>query len=54
MQAHASQATSDLGPRTLALLLRIPGPVFAVVAGWQWFVQRGRSAGNRDDIFSPT
>jgi LmbE family N-acetylglucosaminyl deacetylase len=52
MQAHASQATSDLGPRTLALLLRLPGPVFAVVAGHEWFVRRGRPAGNRDDIFS--
>jgi LmbE family N-acetylglucosaminyl deacetylase len=53
MQAHASQATSDLGPRTLALLLRLPGPVFALATGQEWFVQRGRSAGNRDDIFSP-
>jgi LmbE family N-acetylglucosaminyl deacetylase len=53
MQAHASQATSDLGPRTLALLLRLPRPVFAVVAGHEWFVQRGRRVGNRNDIFSP-
>jgi LmbE family N-acetylglucosaminyl deacetylase len=53
MRAHASQATSDLGPRTLALLLRLPGPVFALVAGQEWFIQRGRAAGRCDDIFSP-
>jgi LmbE family N-acetylglucosaminyl deacetylase len=41
MLAHASQSTSDVGPRTLALLLRLPSPVFTLVAGYEWFVQRG-------------
>jgi LmbE family N-acetylglucosaminyl deacetylase len=41
MAAHASQSTSDIGPRTLALLLRLPPAVFTLVAGQEWFVQRG-------------
>jgi LmbE family N-acetylglucosaminyl deacetylase len=52
MQAHASQATSDIGPRTLALLLRLPRPIFTLVVGQEWFVQRGRPAGRCDDIFA--
>ena len=52
MQAHASQATSDVGPRTLALLLRLPPPVFSLVAGYEWFVQRGREPGRCDDVFA--
>jgi LmbE family N-acetylglucosaminyl deacetylase len=53
MRAHASQATSDIGPRTLALLLRLPRPIFTLVTGHEWFVQRGRTAGHCDDVFSP-
>jgi|SRR3954447_6330216 LmbE family N-acetylglucosaminyl deacetylase len=53
MQAHASQTTSDIGPRTLALLLRLPRPIFAAVAGHEWFVQRGRAPGRCGDVFSP-
>jgi LmbE family N-acetylglucosaminyl deacetylase len=49
MQAHASQATSDVGPRTLALLLRLPPPLFRLVAGHEWFVERGRPGRPRQD-----
>jgi LmbE family N-acetylglucosaminyl deacetylase len=53
MAAHLSQATSDVGPRTLELLLRLPRPVFALVAGHEWFVERGRPARPlRDDVFA--
>ena len=52
MQAHASQATSDVGPRTLALLLRLPKPVFGLVLGHEWFRQRGRLPGRSGDLFS--
>ena len=52
MQAHASQATSDVGPRTLALLLRLPAPIFSLAVGYEWFVQRGRVPGHCDDVFA--
>jgi LmbE family N-acetylglucosaminyl deacetylase len=52
MQAHASQATSDAGPRTLALLLRLPAPVFRLVLGHEWFVRCGGVPGRSDDVFS--
>ncbi|MFV0459309.1 MAG: PIG-L deacetylase family protein [Actinomycetales bacterium] len=42
LQAHASQASADSGPRTLALLLRLPGPLFRLVAGTEWFTDRSR------------
>jgi LmbE family N-acetylglucosaminyl deacetylase len=41
MAAHASQATADSGDRTLAALLRLPGPLYRAVLGREWFVQRG-------------
>jgi LmbE family N-acetylglucosaminyl deacetylase len=41
MAAHASQATADSGDRTLAALLRLPGPLYRLVLGREWFVQRG-------------
>jgi LmbE family N-acetylglucosaminyl deacetylase len=43
MRAHASQAGSDAGPRTLSMLLRLPQPVFARLLGREWFVERGRN-----------
>jgi len=52
MLAHASQATSDAGPRTLALLLRLPPPLFRLAAGHEWFVARGRPPGRADDVFA--
>lgn len=51
MEAHASQATSDVGPRTLALLLRLPSPLFRLAVGTEWFVGRGNRPGRRDDVF---
>jgi LmbE family N-acetylglucosaminyl deacetylase len=51
MQAHASQAGG--GVRTLALLLQLPGPLYRLVAGREWFTERGRAAGPRSgDVFS--
>lgn len=53
MRAHASQATSDEGARTLALLLRLPPWVFRRALGYEWFVQRGRGPGPlMDDVFA--
>jgi LmbE family N-acetylglucosaminyl deacetylase len=54
MRAHASQSTSDIGPRTLALLLRLPSPLFRLVVGQEWFVQRGGRPGRIGDIFAPS
>ena len=54
MAAHASQATGDEGTRTLAVLLRLPGPVFRRALGFEWFVEHGRApaAPLLDDIFA--
>jgi LmbE family N-acetylglucosaminyl deacetylase len=54
MAAHASQATADRGARTLQVLLRLPAPVFDVVAGREWFRQPGRVPSRRllDDVFA--
>jgi LmbE family N-acetylglucosaminyl deacetylase len=54
MAAHASQATADQGTRTLQVLLRLPVPVFDLVAGHEWFRQPGRVPPRRllDDVFA--
>lgn len=54
MAAHASQASADEGVRTLAVLLRLPGPVYRRVLGREWFVERGREPAQPllDDIFA--
>jgi LmbE family N-acetylglucosaminyl deacetylase len=53
MAAHRSQAAADDQDRTLALFLRLPRPLFAVVFGREWFVERGRRPGRPlDDIFA--
>jgi LmbE family N-acetylglucosaminyl deacetylase len=54
LRAHASQAGSDQGVRTLALLLRLPGPLRRRVLGTEWFREVGRAPGARplDDIFA--
>ncbi len=54
MAAHASQATADTGDRTLAALLRLPGPLYRRVLGREWFVERGRPAGRPllDDVLA--
>ncbi|MEV8512235.1 PIG-L family deacetylase [Dactylosporangium sp. NPDC051484] len=53
MRAHASQGEGGGGVRTLALLSRLPGPLFRAVAGREWFVEAGRPAGDRasGDVF---
>jgi len=54
MRAHASQATGDGGARTLALLLRLPGPLARRVLGREWFREVGRPPGGPllDDVFA--
>ncbi len=54
MQAHASQASADSGDRTLAALLRLPGPLYRLALGREWFVQPGLTPRGRqlDDIFA--
>lgn len=57
LAAHASQATGGDGARTLALLLRLPRPVFRRALGREWFVEHGRpsaaaGAALCDDIFA--
>lgn len=54
LQAHASQAGGGDGVRTVALLLRLPRPVFRRVLGHEWFVQRGAVPLPRreDDVFA--
>ena len=52
-EAHASQASSDEGTRTLALLLRLPPYLFRRVLGREWFVEHGRPPGvPLDDLFA--
>jgi LmbE family N-acetylglucosaminyl deacetylase len=54
MRAHASQQTGDSGPRSLALLLLIPSPLFRLVLGHEWFVEHGRTPNEQplDDLFA--
>ncbi|GAB7046039.1 PIG-L family deacetylase [Catenuloplanes indicus] len=50
LRAHGSQATGGRGIRTVALLAGLPGPLFALVAGREWFVEHG-ARGPGDDVF---
>jgi len=53
MAAHVSQAGADEGTRTLAVLLKLPLPVFRFVLGREWYVERGRRPGPLlDDVFA--
>lgn len=54
MAAHASQAGADEGTRTLAVLLRLPGPLFRLALGREWYVERGRAPRGLllDDVFA--
>jgi LmbE family N-acetylglucosaminyl deacetylase len=54
MAAHASQASSDGGDRTLAVLLKLPFPLFRWALGHEWYVERGRAPGGPllDDLFA--
>ncbi|GAA3827005.1 PIG-L family deacetylase [Sphaerisporangium flaviroseum] len=47
MAAHASQATGGEGDRTLAVMLRIPGPLYRLIFGTEWYVRRDLPAGTR-------
>ena len=52
-EAHASQASSEEGARTLSLLLRLPPRLFRQVLGHEWFVEHGRSPSTpATDIFA--
>jgi LmbE family N-acetylglucosaminyl deacetylase len=52
--AHASQASADDMDRTIAFFLRLPPPLFRLVLGSEWFVQRHatRPWPLADDIFT--
>ncbi len=54
MAAHASQASTDRGTRTLQVLLRLPGPVFDRVLGREWYRRPGLGPGRPllDDVFA--
>jgi LmbE family N-acetylglucosaminyl deacetylase len=55
MRAHASQASADGGAdRTLAAFLRIPRPLYDLVFGREWFVDRSLPPGVaiRRDVFA--
>lgn len=39
LQAHGSQTGGGAGPRTIALLLRLPRPLFRWICGWEWFIE---------------
>ncbi len=54
IEAHASQSTAPSGVRTLALILRLPRPVYRRAFRHEWFVERGRTPSTPPlgDIFS--
>jgi LmbE family N-acetylglucosaminyl deacetylase len=54
LRSHTSQAGSDEGMRTLALLLRLPRPLGRKVLGTEWFREVGRVPGSSPlmDIFA--
>lgn len=52
LAAHTSQATSDAGPRTLRLLLRLPRPLQLWVLGREWFVGSASAGAVCPDVFT--
>ncbi|MGH3509563.1 MAG: hypothetical protein ACRDPI_04960, partial [Nocardioidaceae bacterium] len=53
MAAHASQRRAEGRRRVLDRMLRLPGPVFGMAFGHEWFVERGRHPIDRStDIFA--
>lgn len=54
LRAHLSQQGGG-GPRTVALLLRLPGPVARIVLGHEWFREVGADSGGPllDDVLAP-
>ncbi|MET9021366.1 PIG-L family deacetylase [Actinopolymorpha sp. NPDC004070] len=47
LAAHATQATGGDSVRTVAALRRLPGPLFRLVLGTEWYVQRDLAPGTR-------
>ena len=47
LQAHCSQAVGGRSQRTLSWLLSLPGPLFRLVLGREWFIEEGRAPGRR-------
>ncbi|MEV1243813.1 PIG-L deacetylase family protein [Nonomuraea sp. NPDC050022] len=47
MSAHASQATGGDSDRTLAVMLKVPGPLYRLVFGTEWYVRRDLPPGTR-------
>ncbi|MGW2161518.1 PIG-L deacetylase family protein [Nonomuraea sp. NPDC001699] len=47
MAAHASQASGGDSDRTLAVVLKVPGPLYRLVFGTEWFVRRDLPPGAR-------
>jgi LmbE family N-acetylglucosaminyl deacetylase len=54
MAAHATQATTTSGTRTLSAFFKLPFLVYRRVFGYEWFVERGRRplGARLDDIFA--
>ncbi|MFD2079979.1 N-acetylglucosaminyl deacetylase, LmbE family [Actinopolymorpha cephalotaxi] len=47
LAAHATQATGGDSVRTVAALRRLPGPLFRLVLGTEWYVRRDLAPGTR-------
>jgi len=54
MRAHASQAGGGSSDRTLAVMLRLPGPLYRLALGREWFSEVGRAPATPllDDLFA--
>ncbi len=50
LKAHASQHSSDGGPRTMAWALRAPTPVFRLILGREYFVEPARATSLPDGV----
>jgi len=47
MAAHASQASGGDSDRTLAVMLKVPRPLYRLVFGTEWYVRRDLPSGTR-------
>jgi LmbE family N-acetylglucosaminyl deacetylase len=47
MAAHVTQTTGGDGDRTLALMLKVPGPLYRLAFGTEWYVRRDLPEGTR-------
>jgi LmbE family N-acetylglucosaminyl deacetylase len=54
MAAHASQRRAEGQPRVLEAFLRLPGPLFALVFGREWYARHGvrRTGRMQGDVFA--